>query len=599
MKPFKTLLLIAYIASRASEPNIDSKLADFRQFAEAQLKLWHAPGASIAIVRGNDVIAVTGYGLRDLKDQKPMTGKTVQPIASITKSFTVASLAVLVRDGKLNWDKPVRDFMPEFRLYDEYATAHITPRDLVTHATGLPRHDWVWVGTTASREDLVRRLRYLEPSAEPRARYQYNNLAFCTAGYLAGRVGGSSWEDMIRTGIFEPLHMENSSASVTVLAQNEDHATPYRLNEKEEPIAIRYLNVDSLGPAGSINSNAEDMSRYLRMLINKGKFEDQTILSETDVIEMMAPRIVVPDADIYSELGSSQYAMGLRVTTYRGYRMIQHGGALRGLSASLAILPEQKLGVFVAANVSDSSIPSVFTYAVFDRLLGLEPVDWSARFRERREKDKASREEAAAQKISTRKPNTTPAHPLEEYAGVYEHGGYGIFQVSANENRLLCRFNGASSPFDHFHYEVFAAPKNESNSFSEQKIQFQTSLDGEVESVAVQFEPATSPIIFKRRPDAKLFEPEFLARFVGEYEVGAARAKVTMRADNRLTWFVPGAPVRELEPVRGARFAMKDRPGYSVEFLADDDGSYNRIALHTPNGSSLGKRPSRAAPPRN
>lgn len=519
-----------------------------------------------------------------------MTGKTVQPVASISKSFTVASLAVLVRDGKLSWDKPVRDFMPEFRLYDDYSTAHITPRDLVTHATGLPRHDWVWVGTTASREELVRRLRYLEPGAEPRARYQYNNLAFCTAGYLAGRVGGSSWEEMVRTRIFEPLRMENSSASVTDLARNEDHATPYRLNDKDEPVAIRYLNVDSLGPAGSINSNAEDMSRYLRMLINKGKFEDKTILSETDVIEMMSPRIVVPDADLYPELGSSQYGMGLRVSSYRGHRMIQHGGALRGLSASLSILPEQKLGVFVAANVSDSSIPSILTYAVYDRLLNLEPIDWSSRFYERREKDRASRDEAVAQNISTRKANTTPAHPLEEYAGDYENGGYGVFKVALANNQLRCSYNSASSIFEHFHYEVFAAPKNESNSFSEQKIQFQTSLDGEVESVTVQFEPATSPILFKRRPDAKMFESGFLARLTGDYEVGASRAKVSMRADNRLTWFVSGSPVRELEPVRASRFAMKDRPGYSVEFMTDDDGSYNRIAVHTPTGSSVGKR---------
>lgn len=575
---------------RASEPVLEPKLADFQKFAEEQLKLWHAPGASIAIVRSNEVLLATGYGLRDLKEQKPMTSRTVQPIASISKSFTVASLAVLVRDGKVSWDKPVRDFMPEFRLYDEYATAQVTPRDLVTHATGLPRHDWVWVGATASREELVHRLRYLEPSAEPRARYQYNNLAYCTAGYLAGRIAGSSWEEIIRTRIFEPLGMENSSASVTELAKNVDHATPYRLNDGDQPVAIRYLNVDSLGPAGAINSNAEDMSRYLRMLIGKGKFDDREILTEADVSEMMSPKMIVPDAEAYSELGSSQYGMGLRVTTYRGHKMVQHGGALRGLSASLAILPEHKLGVFVAANVSGSSIPAVFTYAAFDRLLGLEPIDWSARFRERRDKDKASRDSATAQKISTRKPNTAPGHPLEDYAGDYEHPGYGVFKVTVSTNRLRGAYNAAASFFDHYHYEVFAAPKNDANSLSEQKIQFNTSIDGEVESVAVQFEPQTSPILFKRKPDAKLFDREFLQRLTGDFEVGASPVKVALRTDNRLTWSVPGAPVRELEPVRAARFAIKERPGYSVEFMADDDGTYNRIALHTPTGSNLGKR---------
>lgn len=592
MKSFSLicLFLLGAVGLRAADPIAEPKLADIPAFAEKQLEFWKAPGASVAIVRGDELIVATGYGFKDLKEKEPMTGLTVQPIASISKSMTVASMAVMVREGKLAWDKPVRDFMPEFRLYDEYATAHITPRDLVTHATGLPRHDWVWVGSKASREDFVRRLRYLEPSAEPRTRYQYNNLAFCAAGYLAGRVANSSWEELLRTRLFEPLGMENASCSITDLMHNDDHATPYRLTEKEEVIPIRYLNVDSLGPAGAVNANAQDMSRYLRMLINKGKFEGKEILSESDVAEMTSQRIVVADADVFPELGSSQYGMGLRVTTYRGKKMIQHSGALRGLSASLSFLPHEKLGVFVAVNCSDSSVPTVLTYAIYDRLLDLEPIDWSARFKERREKDKAAREEAEKQKISTRKTGTHPGHALEEYAGDYEHPGYGLFRFRLKGDHIEGTFNGATSPFDHFHYEVFEAPKNEFNSLSEEKVQFNTSMDGEVESVAIQLEPATSPIIFKRKPDARLYEPEFLKGLVGEYEVGTTHPKVALRADNRLTWAVPGSPVRELEPVRGSRFAMKDRPGYSVEFMPDENGAFNRLAVHTPSGSSLGKR---------
>jgi CubicO group peptidase (beta-lactamase class C family) len=591
MKPALTLLLFSLVVgARAAEPIPDPKLADFGEFAEKQLEFWKAPGASVAIVRGEELITATGYGFKDLKDKEPMTGLTVQPIASITKSMTVAGMAIMVREGKLAWDKPVRDFMPEFRMCDEYASAHVTPRDLVTHATGLPRHDWVWVGSKATREDFVRRLRYLEPSAEPRARYQYNNLAFCTAGYLAGRVANSSWEELLRTKLFEPLGMENSSFSVTDLARNDDHATPYRLTDKEEVISIRYLNVDSLGPAGAVNSNAQDMSRYLRMLMNQGKFEGKEILSESDVAEMTSQRIVVPDAEPFSELGSSQYGMGLRITTYRGKKMVQHSGALRGLSASLSFLPDEKLGVFVAVNCSDSSLPIVLTYAAYDRLLGLEPIDWSGRFKARKEKDKAARDEAEKQKISTRKSGTQHGHALEEYAGDYEHPGYGLFRFKLKEERLEGTYNGATSQFEHYHYEVFEAPKNEFNSLSELKVQFNTSIEGEVESVAVQLEPATAPIVFKRKPDPRLFEPEFLKGLVGQYEVGVAHPKVAMRADNRLTWVVPGGPVRELEPVRGSRFAMKDRPGYSVEFLQDENGAFTKIAVHAPSGSTLGKR---------
>jgi len=591
MKP--ALIAIVFLAgfcARGGEPIAEPKLADFGAFVEEQLKLWKAPGVSVAIVRGEELIAATGYGLRNVKENQPMTGRTVQPVASVTKSMTVATLAALAREGKLEWDKPVRDYLPEFRLHDEYATAHVTPRDLVTHATGLPRHDWVWVGSKAPREDLVRRLRYLEPSAEPRVKYQYNNLAYCTAGYLGGRVAGSSWEELVRTRLFEPLGMANSSCSVNDLLKNEDHALGYRLNDAEEAVPIRYLNVDALGPAGSVNSNAEDMSRYLRMLINKGKFEGKEVLGEPDVAEMVGARMMVSESDAFRELGPSQYAMGLRITTYRGRKMVQHSGALRGLSSSLSFLPQEKLGVFVAVNRSDSSLTMVLTYAIYDRLLGLKEIDWSKRLRDRRDKDKTARDEAEKQKITTKKPGTMHGHLLSEYAGEYEHPGYGVFAVRDQGDALEGSFNAATSRFEHFHYEVFAAPKNEFNSFSEQKIQFLTSIDGDVESVEIQFEPLTRALTFKRKPETRMFEPEFLTAFAGDWELGVARIKVSLRPDHRLLWAVSGGAVRELQPIRGTRFAMKDRPGYSVEFMKGENGAFDTVALHTPSGSNLGKR---------
>jgi CubicO group peptidase (beta-lactamase class C family) len=582
-------LAVCFQFVHASDAITEPKLSDFADFANHELEGWHTPGASIAIVRGDELLLATGFGFRDLKEKKPMTAQTVQPVASISKSFTVASLAALVREGKLAWDKPVREYMPEFRLYDEYATAHITPRDLVTHATGLPRHDWVWVGSSASREDFVHRLRYLEPSAEPRTRYQYNNLAFCTAGYLAGRVAGSSWEELVRTKIFEPLGMANASFSVNDLAKNPDHATPYRISEKDEPLPIRYLNVDSLGPAGAINANAAEMSRYLRMLIGRGTFEGHEILSRSDVNEMSSQKMIVTDGETYKELGSAQYGMGLRITTYRGHKMVHHGGALRGLSASISFLPDQKIGVFVAVNASDSSIPSILTYGAYDRLLGLDKIDWSKRFRDRRDKDRAARNDARDLHFTNQKSGTQPSHPLEEFAGDYEHPGYGVFRFAVKDGALEGTFNGARAKFEHFHYDVFAAPKNEFSSFSEQKIQFQTSLDGDIDSVKIQLEPAVDPIIFKRKPDAKLVDPDFLKKLAGDYQIGAGRATAALRADNHLTW-TSGGTTHELEPIRDARFNIADRPGSSVEFIPDESGAFSKVAVHTSSDSVAGKR---------
>lgn len=192
--PDKPDLVYAVVADKA--------LADFDKFVDTELKKWNTPGIAITVVKDGKVILKRGYGYRDLDKKLPMTELTVQPIASVTKSFTVAALATLVREGKLSWDKPVRDYLQDFKLYSDYATLNVTPRDLVTHRTGLPRHDFSWFNSTATREELYKRLPYLEPSAPLRTRWQYNNFMYMTAGYMGGKIAGSDWETLVRKNIF-------------------------------------------------------------------------------------------------------------------------------------------------------------------------------------------------------------------------------------------------------------------------------------------------------------------------------------------------------------------------------------------------------------
>src|SRR5580658_7512111 len=250
----RKIILIVASAVLGSAQKFDG----FDAFANQELRDWKCDGFAIAIVQDGKVILSKGYGLRDVKKNLPVTEKTLFAIGSATKSFTVTSLGVLVDQGKLDWDKPVRDYLPDFRLWDQFATERMTPRDLVTHRSGLPRHDLMWYNSPFTRQELFDRLRYLEPNKDFRTNFQYQNLMFMTAGYLAGHVAGMPWEDHVRRVIFEPLGMSSTNFSVNDMQKSADHSQPYTV-VKEQIREMPFRNIDTIGPAGSINSNVEDM----------------------------------------------------------------------------------------------------------------------------------------------------------------------------------------------------------------------------------------------------------------------------------------------------------------------------------------------------
>ena len=568
----------------------DPALADFDKFVEAELKKWNTPGVAITVVKDGKVILMKGYGLRDVAKKLPMTAQTVQPIASVTKSFTVASLATLVRDGKLSWDKPVRDVMPDFKMFNDYTTMNATPRDLVTHRTGLPRHDGSWYNGTATREELYKRIQHLEPSAQLRATWQYNNFMFMTAGYMGGRVAGTTWEALVAENLLRPLAMRSTNFTIDDLMKSRDVGIGYKWDKDERPQPLAYSPLTAMGPTGSMNSNIEDMSRYLRMYLGRGEFEGKRILNTSDIIEMTNPQMVMSDARLFEEISSTQYGMGFFLTHYRGERLVHHGGNMPGASSLLSFLPQRGVGVFMTANISGSPLPSILTYAIYDRLLGMKPVDWSARQWERKEKSKASEESAKKQNLSPRKVGTKPAHALEDYAGEYEHPGYGVMTFVKDGADLRGSFNRLTSPFKHFHFDVFEAPEDKLNDLSQTKVTFVTDMNGEISSLQTLLEASVKPIEFKRLPDKAFKDPTFLAQFVGTYERGADLVAITLRPDGVLTMSVAGQTVRELVGLRGRKFAPKSGGGFSYEFIADKDGRITQLAFYGPSGNSVAKK---------
>jgi CubicO group peptidase (beta-lactamase class C family) len=510
----------------------------------------------------------------------PMTAETQMPIASITKQFTVATLGTLVRQGKLDWDRPVREYLPDFRLSNEYATANATTRDLVTHRIGLPRHDAMWYGSELSRDGIFHRLQYLPFSRDLRVRFQYNNLMYMTSGYLAGRLAGRSWEDLVQAAIFTPLGMRRSNFTVTAMHADLNHSEAYELNTARAVVKVEHEILDVMGPTGSINSSCDEMARYLRMMLAGGLFEGKRVLLESDVQLMMQPQMPSGQS-LFSDLfGFQSYGMGLFVQTYRGIEIAHHGGDLRGASAMVVMMPSKRIGVVVLANRSGTRLRDALPYEIIDRLLGLESSGLLVRYREREEKAFALEDAAKIAGATDRKPNTQPAHPLAEYAGEYEHPGYGSMIVTHEQGRLTLRFKKFSTPLDHWHYEVFQAPADRQNDLELTRIQFQTDFSGEISGLSMPIEPNVDPVVFKRLPPAEMRDRAFLEKLAGEYDGGGVPVKIVLRDDNVLQYTVLGS-VRELIPVRGTYFRIKDLSGNAVEFLRDGSGEIDRMAIYS------------------
>jgi hypothetical protein len=231
--------------SREVSPKVKAKkaLAGFDEIVERGLKELNVPGVAVAIVKDDEIVLAKGYGFRDVENKIPMTADTLLAIGSASKAFTTFAMGVLVDEGKLDWEKPVRNYIPWFRLYDTFSSERLTPRDLVTHRSGLPRHDLSWYNNyEATREEFVRRLAYLKPSADLREKFQYNNLMFLTAGYLVEVLTDKKWEDAIRTHVFKPLGMGRTNFSVVDSQKDADFALPYREREgKIEKIPFRNI----------------------------------------------------------------------------------------------------------------------------------------------------------------------------------------------------------------------------------------------------------------------------------------------------------------------------------------------------------------------
>ena len=580
------------VTALAQAPATRAPLGDVDAFVGQIMKDWKVPGLAVAVVSNGKVILLKGYGYRDAEKRLPVTPHTVFAIGSISKSFTVSAMGMLVDEGKVDWDKPVRDYLPDFRLYDPVSSERVTPRDLVTHRTGLPRHDLVWYSSNFSRGDMVRRLQYLEPSKDLRYAYQYNNLMFMTAGYLVGQVAGSTWEEFVRSRILTPLGMRSTNFSVADSQKSDDFARPYQ-NAKDVVKEIPFHNLDQIAPAGSVNSSVEDMAQYLLFHLSNGKHGDQRLLSENNASQMQVPQMVEPNSERWREIGLGSYGMAFNVSAYRGHKMVSHGGAIDGFTAHFAFLPQDQIGVVALANLDASKDPApiIVVYNVFDRLLGLEPVSWNQRFKDDDQKERQSEEEAKQKGFTQQRAGTHPSHDLKGYLGEYENPGYGIVKIEtdgANGQNLKMRLNRLESPLRHFHYDTFEVPENPLDVLEKTKVTFFTDIKGDISSLSMPLQPDVKDIVFTRRPES--VSRSVLEPLVGQYTLGGVTATVSIEGEKTLVLVAPGQPTHVLIPRRGMTFDLEGLSGFSIEFKQDASGKVTEAVFYQPDTTLVLKR---------
>lgn len=565
------------------ELSIEARVDSLVRLVEGALEPWQVPGMAIGVVLDGEVILARGIGWRDRDQEAPVTERTVFAIGSATKAFTALALATLVDDGTLDFDTPVRDYLPDFALHDPMATERATTRDLLCHRTGLPRHDLLWYGSRLSREELYRRLPHLELSEDFRVRWQYQNLMYMTAGYLGGTLVGATWEQLVADRVLEPLSMRGANFSVAESQRLEDHARPYDVRDGELT-EIPFRDLSSIGPAGSINANLEDMITWVRLHLGGGEVDGVRVLSRPVIDELHTPQMVISRPVTELATPMIAYAMGWFVEPYRGRRALHHGGNIDGFSSLVTFMPDDGLGVVILTNRDATALPTAITRHAIDLLLGFEPRNWTQEGISRFTALETQTEAAEARPDPSRWKDTNPSHDLDEYAGRYEHPGYGVIEIEkAGRRSLRLTYNQMTAELEHWHFDVFRASSDDHEALDELLVRFALDTQGNVESLAAPLEPMVAEVVFTARPPSVLDDPDLVAELVGDYMLGPQTITIARKGEDTLTAYLPGQPLYTLDHYRDLDFRIRGLTGFTLRF-EEEDGHVETLTLIQPNG---------------
>lgn len=484
MKKALFLLLFLPLLTYAQNTGFKKKSEQIDQYLAKLMKDWNIPGLALVIVEKEKVIYSKGFGYRDLENKLPVTESTLFPIASNTKLFTATIAAQLADEGKLSLDVPVKQYLPELNFNNPELNFKVTLRDMLSHRTGLPAYDGIWLNAPFKRKDLVHKVYFMKPDLGFREGYIYNNNMYTIAGIAMEEITGKSWEQNIRERIFEPLGM--SSSGFTGIGPTPDnHSLSYFEAEKGGKLKARTFTAqsESLAPAGNIYSNMLDMSKWLSLQINGGKYKGNQVISARAIEETKIPNAISDKRGRYDELSNAIYALGRILQSYKGTKMISHTGSIDGFYSNMTYLPKDSIALFIVHNLMPAgSLRSVMNLPIIDIIQNRELTDWSGRYRkdylEAQERNKKTVDEINASKVK----NTYPSHPANAYTGRYHHPVYGEIQIGLKDNNLHLQYRSLNATLHHWHYDQFITMED-GKGFPDMRINFLTNENGEIDKI--------------------------------------------------------------------------------------------------------------------
>jgi CubicO group peptidase (beta-lactamase class C family) len=580
------LVYFALASVAAAQPvDITKKLEGFDAYMAKTLKDWNAPGVGVGIVVNDKLVFAKGYGFRDYEKKLPYTPATMSPIASNTKLFTAIAAGMLVQEGKLTWDKPVTDSVPSIRFYNNQLNNTVTLRDMLSHRTGITRHDTIWYKSDFTRKQLFEKLVYLEPQEQMRETFLYNNLMFAAVGYLIELQSRKTWEQFVKERILDPLEMNSTSYSIAEMLKQPEAGVGF--TERRDSFELYripyYEDIAGVAPCGAIVSNIENMSHWLIALMNDGKYAGRQVLPPEVLRETLQPAIALPNTALetrgWSEILNSAYGMGRQTASYRGHLLTFHGGDLPGFHTQVSFMPQDHIGVIVF-EIGDHSQPlyNIVSYNVYERLLGMDQTPWSDRQLDIRLKNKKANTEARTKATEGRIPNTEPSHRLAAYTGTYENAAYGLMSIGVKDNQLQFDFHKMRFPMTRFHYDRFDTPDDEQDGkFS---VNFRTNPQGDIDQAMMSLDEAEA--VFTRKPDA--IDAKLLSQLAGRYETpSGVKIQVTLASDSKLSLAFPGQPVVPLTQLKGLVFRTPQFSDMTYEFVVQN-GQVTGLKQKSPEG---------------
>ena len=491
-------MIIFFNSSFSQSSHFQTEKLD--SFVAKTMSDWHLMGLAVAIVKKDSVILAKGYGYRDFFNKLPVTENTSFPIASVSKTFTTALIGIAEKDGKLQLNKPVHQYFPEFQLYTDQLTNAVTAEDMLCHRTGVAAHDWAWTFNTDFPQNVyLKRLKYLEPFAPLRTEFQYNNFMFFALSALAGKLYNTTWNDLVSKKLFQPLEMKSTYSSYASRKDYSNVALKYEYKDSFKLEATEQMD-DLLG-AGSINSTANDLARWLQVWINGGTYKGKEVIP-SDFVRRATESHFVADGTISSKFPDENfYNIGLCwfLSSYRGHYQAQHTGNIDGFSSSVTFFPLDSLGIVVLANQNGSRLIRLVPDFVADLAFDLPVRDKNSAFIERRRKYDSLQQKILFINVDTI--THKPLFSLEKYTGKFQNPGYGSLKIEVYKKALLLTY---------YDLKLVLVPKDGNRFSSHYKEEENVSPDGvgdvvfqfdkqdQLQSLQIPFEPTVKDILFKK-----------------------------------------------------------------------------------------------------